>query len=129
MWEKDEYGTIEYDFHTVCFTCGGGGVDYDVDTRFTESTNVSGITMMEYVKHKLSLKKKLLSKPKLKDPLLSSAVTDDSALVVEDPSPAEQPALKATPPISIDPPIPDNDDDENWSGVRSEIVGQVQSFC
>ena len=53
--------------------------------------------MMEYVKHKLSLKTKSLSKRKLKDPMLSSTVTDDSALVAEDPSPADQPALQDTP--------------------------------
>ena len=82
----------KFDFHTVCIQCvgvgggGGGGVDCDIDIRCSECNDVTDITMTEYVKHKLSLKKKLLSKRKPKDPLLSSAVADDFALVAEDPS-------------------------------------------
>ena len=81
--------------------------------------------MSEYVRHKLSLKK-LLSKLKLKDPLLSFAVADDSAVVAEDPSPAE-PALQVAPPTSLDIPVIDTDVSEYLSGISSDIVTQVQS--
>ena len=82
--------------------------------------------MSEYAKHKLSLKKKLLSKCRLKDPLLSSTVANDSMPVAEDLSPAK-PALQDTSPASLDPPVTDADVSD-LSGVRSEIFTQVQSL-
>ena len=45
--------------------------------------------MSDYIHHKLSLKKKLLSKRKLKTPLPPSAVIADPAVVAVDPPPAE----------------------------------------
>ena len=55
--------------HSVCISCWG--VDCHVDNCCTACTDVDDVTMTEYVKHRLSLKRKLLSKRKLRDPLLS----------------------------------------------------------
>ena len=52
------------DFHTVCVRCRG--VDCDLTIRCIECTDVASDKMSEYVTHKLSLKKKLESKYKLK---------------------------------------------------------------
>ena len=118
--------SIKCDFHPVCITCRG--VDCDVNNYRNECTNVDDITMTEYVKHKFSLKHKLLSKRKLKDHLLSATVVDDSAVIADAPSPAEQLAFHDLPSVSSDPPNPDDSVDAKLSGVKLKLIGQVCSL-
>ena len=56
--------SLKFNFHTVCIDCRG--VDCDLETRCIECTDVSDMAMSNYVSHKLSLKKKLFAKCKLK---------------------------------------------------------------
>ena len=51
--------SLKFDFHTVCIECRG--VDCDLETRCIECTDISDVAISDYVNHKLSLKKKLLS--------------------------------------------------------------------
>ena len=72
-------------------------------------SNITGVsvTMTEYVEHKLSLKRKLLSKHKLRDPLSYATMIDDSTAIPDDLSPADQAAFIDPPSVSSDPPDPD----------------------
>ena len=58
--------TYKLDFHAVCVQCRG--VDCDFTIRRIECTDIASDKIFEYVAHKLSLKKKLESKCKLKAP-------------------------------------------------------------
>ena len=51
------------DFRTVCIDCRG--VDCNFDHRCMECTDTDDFTMTEYVRHKLTLRRKLMSKHKL----------------------------------------------------------------
>ena len=118
--------SITRDFHSVCIECRG--VDCDIDNRCIECTDVDDNTMTEYVKHKLSLRFKLMSKRKLKDPLLSATVVDDPASISDDPSSASPPAFIDSPSVSVDPTDFDGHVDMELSGVKTELVGQVRSL-
>ena len=98
---------------TVCIECQG--VDCDLETRCIECTDISDVAMSDYVNHKLSLKKKILSKCKLKAPLPPSAVIADRAVVAVDP-----------PPAKLASPVLENPVSENLSGVESALGSEVQ---
>ena len=54
-----------YDFHSVCIVCRGN--DCDRDNLCSECTAVDDATLTAYLKHKLSLQRKLHNKHKAKD--------------------------------------------------------------
>ena len=118
--------SINCDFHSVCVACRG--IDCDIDKCSNECTDVDDISMTKYVKHKLSLKRRLLCKCKLKDLLLSGTVGVDSAVIADAPSLAEQPAFHD--PLSVSSDTAELDDivDAKLSGIKSELVGQVCSL-
>ena len=51
------------DFYTICVECRG--VDCDIDARCIECTDVDNAFMSDYIRYKLSLRRKLKSKRKL----------------------------------------------------------------
>ena len=53
------------DFHTVCTDCKG--VDCDLDHQCVECHDTGDSTMTEYVRHRMTLHCKMLSKHKLKE--------------------------------------------------------------
>ena len=84
------------DFHTVCIDCRG--VDCDFDHRCMECTDIDNSTMTEYVHHKLTLRRKLLSKRKLKELKLANV-----AVVADDLAPDE--AISSDALLSVEPPL------------------------
>ena len=60
VWEEDRF---KRDFHSVFIICRG--VECVVDNCCNECTDMDDVTLTDNVKHKLSLKRKLLSKRKL----------------------------------------------------------------
>ena len=61
--------SLTKDFHTICID--SRGVDFDVDHRCVERTDIDDSPITEYVRHKLTLRCKLKSKHKLKELKLS----------------------------------------------------------
>ena len=97
------------------------GIDCDLETRCIECTDISDVAMSDYINHKLSFKKKLLSKCKLKAPLPPSTVTAGPAVVA-----VNQPSAEPGSPIAssvLETPVC-----MNLSGVESAIASQVQSM-
>ena len=78
------------------------------------------MALSDFVNHKLSLKKNLLSKRKLKAPLPPSAVIADTAVVAVDLPPAETASSIASPVLET--PVSDSTIAESLSGVESAIV-------
>ena len=103
---------LKFDFHTVYSNCQG--LDYDLETCCVECADISDVAMSDYVSHKLSLKRKLLTKHKLKAPLPPSVDVHEPVVVVGDlplaepSSPGVSPALVTSTSDSID---------ENQSGI------------
>ena len=96
---------FKFDFHTVCSDClGGGGVECDMQTRCIECTDISDVVMQDYVSHKLSLKRKLLTKYKHKAPVPPSMVVHEPQALGGDAPPAE-PATPSVSPVVIPLPI------------------------
>ena len=84
--------------------------------------------MTEYVKHKLNLRRKLMAKRKLKDPVSSNSVSDDPAIISNAPSLVDPSVSVDAPPVSIDPPAFDERVDAKLSDVKTELVGQFRSL-
>ena len=76
--------------------------------------------MTNYVKHKLSLQRKLQSKHKIKDTVSAPAGAADVAVL-------ESPSSPVPPSVSSVTPLPD-DDASQLSEVRGEIFSQVKSL-
>ena len=79
--------------------------------------------MTNYVKHKLSLQRKLQSKHKIKDTVSAPAGAADAADVAV----LESPSSPVPPSVSSVTPLPD-DDASQLSDVRGEIFSQVKSL-
>ena len=47
LWEKDEYHTLKFDFHTVCTECKGSKCG--LKTRCIECTDVDESHMQDYI--------------------------------------------------------------------------------
>ena len=92
-------------FHTVCID--GRGVDCDLDNHCVECTDIDDSTMTKCVRHKLSLRRKLKYKNKLKELKLSdvadvandlapdSAISSDALLLVELQLPVDSPSVRS----------------------------------
>ena len=115
--------SLKLDFHTVCTDYRG--IDCDLETCCIDCANISDVTMSDYVSHKLSLKKKLLVKRKLKAPLLPPMVVQDPAGTVGDLSPAEPASPSASPALATS---ASNSVAENQAAVESSIISQLQSM-
>ena len=89
--------SYKFDFHAVCVHCGGG-----LTVHCIECTDVASDRISEYVAHKLSLKKKLEPKHKLKAPSQSPVIDVAPAVSAVEPSPAEAVVTIAP---AVDPPV------------------------
>ena len=78
------------DIHFLCVVCRG--VDCDTDDHCPECADMGDVAMTNYVKHKLSLQRKLQSKRKLKETVSVPSVAVDSAGVAEDVAVSDQPS-------------------------------------
>ena len=113
--------SLQHDFHSLCVVCQG--LIVTTDNRCPKCAGVGDLAMTNYIKHKLSLQRKLQSKRKLKEKVSTPAVAVDAVDVAV----SDQPASPIPQSVSSDPPVPD-DDATQLSGVRREILSQVKSL-
>ena len=110
-----------YDFHSICMVCRG--VDYENDTRCLQCNEVDDATFDVYLKHKLSLQRKLVSKRKSKA-LASTPVVDlDVAASVP---PSDRSLSPVTPLVPEDPPM--SSDSSSLEQVKGDILPQVKGL-
>ena len=122
----ERMSSYKFDFHTVCVQCRG--VDCDLNSRCIECTDVTTDRMSEYLAHKLSLKKKLISKRRLKTPSQSPVMDVAPAVSAVEPSPAE-PVVAIAPAVDlVDPPVSVATVQESPSHSDRDIISHVESL-
>ena len=99
LWEEDEQ--LDEGLHTVCIDCRG--VDCDLNHCCVECNDTDDSTMTEYVRHKLTLQRKITFKHKelklvdisdvVDDPAPDKAVCSDASLLVEPLLPVNSPSV------------------------------------
>ena len=122
--------SLTKDFHTVCIDCRG--VYCDLDHRCMELHDTDDSIITEYVRHKLTLHRKMLSKHKLKVLKLSDIfdVVDDLAhkeAVCRDAPLSVEPPLTVDLPSISDPKV-DSRMDEKLSTMHANIFSQFSSM-
>ena len=111
--------SLQHDFHSVCVACRG--IDCDTDHGCPECKDVTDLLMTYYVKHKISLQRKLHSQWSKKKPVPARVVALMPRMLqfTEPPSSPVPPSVPSVSPMPVD-------DSSQTSGVRGEILSQVK---
>ena len=115
--------SYKFDFHTVCVQCRV--VHCDLTVHCIECTDIASDKMSKNVAHKLSLKKKLESKHKLKALSQSPVVDVAPAVSVAEQSPAEAVVTVAP---AVDTPISVVTVQESPAVSNSNVISHVELF-
>ena len=110
--------SLTNDFHTVCIDWRD--VDCDLDHCCVECHDTDDSTMTEYVRHKLTLRRKMLSKCKLKELKLS----DISDVIY----PAPDEAVCSDAPLSVEPPLTVDSPSVSYSDVNSRMYEKLSTM-
>ena len=114
---------LTHGFHSLCIICRS--IDCDTDNRCARCAGVSDELMTAYVKHRQSLKRKLLSKKKQEGALSTHTVAMDVEVLPADV--ADLPLSPSPPSVALDLPV-FVDDLAPVSDVQSDILTQVKDF-